>query len=351
MPKKTKILYLLPILAITFTTLSWVKAPTILTDLEITNATKLWEVMTKLGKINVNVIHTHHHDATKGQELVTKGQTTDFHGKMAPPTNAKINCIACHTTVKEHSAVGTIDAQKRLEYSEKSNIPFLPGTPFYGLVNRVSFFNNDYQKIFAHGDYQDSHPLHAGHKDIRRAIQGCNHVYSKGRHLEHWEVESILAYLWTLELKIGDLQLSEADLAIVKEVAVTHKETAKAVGVLRKYYPEVYPATLPAPLPVAERTAVSASTNDFNNGKRIYKQSCLHCHENGKYASFRLDESPKTFQLLEKNLDSDSRYSIYNAIRYVPDSKNKTNTPHYTKERMTDKQIQDLRFYIVGMAG
>lgn len=348
MIKPTKLLFFATIPTVVFSLFAWTSPP-ILSDLEITNNTKLWEVMTKLGKINVNNIHTHHHDITKGQELITKGQTTDFHGKPSN-TNAKINCVACHTTVKEFPSVGVIDAQKRLEHGEKSNIPFLPGTPFYGLVNRIAFFNNDYQKIFEHSNYQESHPLHAGHKDIRRAIQGCNHVYAKGRHLEPWEVESILAYLWTLELKIGDLQMTEADLAIVKESVLHHKDNAKAVSVLRKYYPEVYPATLPAPLPVAERSQVSASSNDFNNGKRIYKQSCLYCHENGKYSSFRLDENTKTFQMLEKNLDSDSKLSIYNALRYVPNPKNKSNTPHYTKERMTDKQIQDLRFYIVSMA-
>jgi hypothetical protein len=77
----------------------------------------------------------------------------------------------------------------------------------------------------------------------------------------------------------------------------------------------------------------------------------LYCHANKKFAQFKLDKQQKTFKFLKKHLDSSSPYSIYDAIRYSPGSKaNKKGIPHYTAQRMSDQQIQDLRFYIIQMA-
>ena len=101
------------------------------------------------------------------------------------------------------------------------------------------------------------------------------------------------------------------------------------------------------PKPVAERKQVSPVMNSYANGRSVYKRSCLHCHANKRFSKYKLDKKQKTFKFLKKHLDLSSRFSIYDAIRYSPGSKgNKTLTPHYTKERMSDQQIQDLRFYI-----
>ncbi|MFK7799853.1 MAG: hypothetical protein AB8E82_20535 [Aureispira sp.] len=346
MSKTTGIILLL---LITLTVLAHkVHQPTA-TLAEITDQTKVWSVMSGLGKVNVNVLYKNpQHDALKGEQLITKGITLDFQGKKTPRTSPKLTCIACHTVEKEHPIFGTMDPQSRLEHGDSMGIPFLPGAPLYGLVNRVAFFTDDYQHKFQHKHQQ---VLKDGHRNIRLAIQACNKVYAKGRTLDNWEVESILAYLWTLELQMGDLRVPDTIVSIIEESISSSVNGSKAVNLMRRYYPEVYPATLAPPIPYNKRPEVSPVLNSYKNGKRIYKLSCLHCHANKRFANLKLDRSQKTLKFLKKHFDTNSRYSIYDAVRYSPGSKaNRSNIPHYTAQRMSDQQIQDLRFYIAQRA-
>lgn len=316
---------------------------------EITDETKVWSVMSGLGKVNVNALYKNpQHDVIKGEQLVTKGVTVDFQGRTTPKTSPKLTCIACHTLEPEHPIFGTMDPQSRLEHADSAGLAFLPGAPLYGLVNRVAFFTDDYQKDFQHKHQQ---ALKDGHRNIRLAIQACNKVYAKGRTLDNWEIESILSYLWTLELQMGDLKVPDTIVSIIEQSIATNLNGSKAVNLMRRYYPEVYPATLVAPIPREKRPEVSPVLNSYQNGKRVYRLSCLHCHAGKRFSNFKLDRSQKTFNFLKKHLDTDSRYSIYDALRYSPGSKaNRSNIPHYTAQRMSDQQIQDLRFYIAQRA-
>lgn len=349
MSKTTSIfsLFLLSLLALT--QLAVHSVPEQAPSLEITDETMVWKVMTSLGKVNVNVLDKNRQfSKNKGQQLVTRGYTSSFKGNKTALTSKKLFCVACHSLEKEHPNANNISPQSRLEYGDSMSIPFLPGAPFYGLVNRVAFFTNDYQQIFAH---KNRMAVQVGHRDIRKAIQACNTLYAKGRTLDPWEIESILAYLWTLELKVGDLNIPDSILHITEEAIKTNKNNARAVNLMRRYYKEVYAATLVLPLPIEERSLISPVLNNFNNGKKVYRQSCLHCHAGRRYANFKLDRSQKTFKFLKKHFDMPSRYSIYDAVRYSPGSKgNKTNPPHYTSQRMSDQQLQDLRFYITQKA-
>lgn len=349
MSKTTSIFSLVLLCLLALSQLAVHSAPEHRPNLEITNETMVWKVMTSLGKVNVNVLDKNKRaDKTKGQQLITRGYTRSFKGNKTAPTSKKLFCIACHTIEKEQPNIGNMNPQSRLEHGDSMSIPFLPGAPFYGLVNRVAFFTNDYQQIFAH---KNRLALQVGHRDIRKAIQACNTVYAQGRTLDAWEIESILAYLWTLELKIGDLSIPDSILNIAEEAIKTNKDNARAVNLMRRYYQEVYPASLIAPIPIGERNLISPVLNDFNNGKKVYKQSCLYCHAGKRYANFNLDRSQKTFKFLKKHFDSPTRYSIYDAIRYSPGSKgNRTNPPHYTAQRMSNQQLQDLRFYITQKA-
>ena len=349
MSKTTSLFSLLLFSVLALTQLAVHSVPEQAPSLDITNETKVWKVMTSLGKVNVNVLDKNRPSSkTKGEQLVTRGYTSSFKGNKTALTSKKLFCVACHTTEKEHPNANNTSPQSRLEYGDSMSIPFLPGAPFYGLINRVAFFTNDYQNIFAH---KNRLALQVGHRDIRKAIQACNTVYAKGRTLDAWEIESIVAYLWTLELKVGDLNIPDNIIQITEEAIKTNKDNARAVNLMRRYYKEVYPASLVLPLPVEERNLISPVLNDFSNGKKVYKQSCLHCHAGRRYSNFKLDRSQKTFKFLKKHFDLPTRYSIYDAVRYSPGSKgNKNNIPHYTEQRMSNKQLQDLRFYITQKA-
>lgn len=341
----TKLLTLLICWSAIFLGASFTTHPTV-GNTEITDDTKVWEIMSSLGKVNVNSLYKNTpHDVKKGEQLVTKGLTINFKDKTTPRTSPKLTCIACHSTTPEHPSYGTMDPQVRLEHADSTGQPFLPGPPLYGVVNRISFFMDDYQRTFQH---KNSYALRDGHRNIRLAIQACNTIYAKGRTLEDWELESILAYLWTLELKMGDLGVPDSIVAIVEESVQTNRGNSKAVNLMRRYYPEVYPATLVPPVPVEERQEVSPILNDYNNGEAVWRRSCLHCHANRRYSDLKLDSSPPTFKWLKKHMDTGSRHDFYDAVRYSPNSKaNRTRPPHYTLERMSDQQLQDLRFYIL----
>ncbi len=336
-------------LLLAWTALSWPAAKPA-AKFEFDKETPLWDVMSKLGKIKQNMLDTSRpQSAQKGLELVQESQTTDFNGRKIAKI-ASIPCLACHNAQPEYNRLDELDPQKRLIYADSAQMPFLPGAPFYGIVNRIYFFTEDYQTIYKNEPKDKL--IKAAHVDLRKAIQACNQVYAKGRELENWEVESILAYFWSLEIKMGDLNVPEEDMQDVSYSLTTNLGNAKAVNVLRRHYPEVYPATLTAAQPVAKRKKTSPILNNFSNGRKIYELSCLYCHGGKKYADFKLDEEQSTFLFLKKNFDdTTSRFSIYDALRYSPTSKsNRSGTPHFTQQRLSDQQLQDLRFYIIQMA-
>ncbi|MCP4442010.1 MAG: hypothetical protein GY810_24135 [Aureispira sp.] len=319
---------------------------------KITEETPLWDVMTQLGKINPNSVHKKGRgNVTKGKELVMTGVTRDLKGKKIAPIAGKMACVSCHNLEPEHPSLSVIAPQQRLEHADSMGIAFVPGSPFFGMVNRIMFFTDDFISKYNPPKAIYRQYIMDGHRDIRLAINACNMVNANGRRLEMWEVESILAFMWTMELKIGDLAMKEEDLRKVEGAIVSNRDNARAVNLLRRYYPEVYPAAFPPIMEVAQRKRISPVINSFSNGKRLYKKSCLHCHLNKRYSNFKLDSKQKTFKMLKKHFDDDSRYSIYLAHRYNPDPKAfKTTAPLFTEQRMSDKQLQDLRFFIKQMA-
>ena len=46
-----------------------------------------------------------------------------------------------------------------------------------------------------------------------------------GRKLEAWEIQSVLAYFWSIELKLQDLNLSESDWKKLKLAPHSPKKT------------------------------------------------------------------------------------------------------------------------------
>ncbi|MCH2043172.1 MAG: cytochrome c [Saprospiraceae bacterium] len=308
--------------------------------------TPIWDVLVKLGKIKTNMLDTtQQYSIRKGEELVYFGQTTDFRGRSTPRISKKLVCSACHSTESEYGMAEMYDPQVRLEYCDSLDRPFLPASPLFGMINRRYFFNGDYITLFQ----TDNQKLKKdAHLDIRSAIQFCNQYIARGRELKEWEVESIIAFLWTLELKIGDLNLSETDLSKVQFAIDNNRSNARAVDIMRRHYPEIYPASLVPPQEMQIRKQTSPVLNDFTNGKKVYQRSCLHCHENKRYSNLKLDMEPSSFKFLKKHLDDTSRHSMYNVIRYSPESKGyKLGMPHYSSERLSDQQLQDLRFFII----
>jgi mono/diheme cytochrome c family protein len=236
-----------------------------------------------------------------------------------------------------------------LKYAIENNVPYLQGTTFFGIVNREKFFNGDYQQLYA-----TAPDIQAARADLRKAIGVCATNGAQGRALEAWETESILAYFWTLQLRLSDLSLTKEDREKI-EFAVTEKSSlSRAVNIVENKYLDNSPAKFtPAMEYRTLDSQISRNEARIANGKKIYDLGCKHCHAGKRFAPIAFDDKPKTFKKLVNQLKQGHKKSFYKITRYgtYKTGSKKAYMPQYTAEKMTDEQLLDLRIYIEKMAG
>lgn len=253
-------------------------------------------------------------------------------------------CTSCHNTVREDPDLRVSDPEARLRYAAEHDLPFLPGTTLYGVVNRTTYYNGDYDKKY--GDL-----VRPARHDLRGAIQLCATECAQGEALDAVEMESVVAYLWTIDLKVGDLALSVAERDQVERALAGNGDAAAATALLRRHYLPASPATFVTPPP--NREEGYAETGRPAHGAIIYERSCLHCHGEQRYSFFNLDQSRYAFEFLAKHFPRYTRYSTYQVVRYgtSPIPGKQAYMPHYPLERMSNQQVEDLRAYLFQGAG
>ena len=273
-----------------------------------------------------------------GYELITIGRSRNPKGKKSKRISKHFVCIDCHNTVIDYE----FDESKIFTSIEKlktSNTPFLPGSTFKGMVNRKTWYNDDYQDKY--GD------LATSSKDtLENAIQLCATVCSQGRRLDNWEMEVIMHYLWSNELHLSDLN-TKADFT-PNDNATSNTEK---LALLNNSYLSAYSAKFLPPLPVAERK--NGANGNIEEGQYIYDKSCLTCHNSKKGpAKFKLDKSRLTFKMLTKNLDKEHSGSIYNIVRTGthPNPEYRPYMPLFTEQKLSNDQLESLVAYIVKQA-
>ena len=281
--------------------------------------------------------------AAIGKDLFHTGfaQAGKGKGKKGKKQSKHFVCTSCHNIQREDKDLKVSDPQERLDYTMAAGIPFLQGTTMYGAVSRRTFYNGDYS--LKYGDLVD-----AARNDLRGAIQLCAVECAQGRELKTWELESILKYLWTIDLKVKDLQLTNQE-KVNLEAQMSQNPKA-AIATIQSRYLTGSPATFVKS--DEERKSYDRQANDINNGENIYLNSCMHCHENGRYSFFELDTSKVTMKYLQQKATKYTDHSIYQAVRYgiYSTSGRKSYMPQYPIEKMSEKQLGDLRGYIDYMA-
>ena len=275
-----------------------------------------------------------------GKRLVLEGFASRPGSGTTSKQSAHFVCTSCHNIERDEPNLGVVDAQARLEYSIDKGLPMLQGSSLYGVVNRSSFYNGDYERKY--GDL-----VKPARNDLRQAVQLCATECAQGRKLENWEMESVLAYLWTIDLKTEDLNLSKEEMASVETAVNKGTDKEATVSLLRSKYLSGAPATFVKP-PENRKEGYKEVVGNPANGKLIYEASCLHCHDGQKYSYFNLDESEISFDYLEKHFPKYTRYSTYQVTRYgtSPLPGKKAYMPLYTAEKMTNQMAEDLRAYI-----
>ena len=311
------------------------------TLLEVKKGDAISDVLKKLGDAPIqhqaNLIKGA--SAEIGADLALHGIAKKPNGGSTKKQSKHFVCTSCHNTVKEDPDLRVSDPQARLNYAKENGLPFLQGTSLYGIVNRTSFYNGDYDKKYGK-------LVEPARNNIREAIQLCAVECAQGRKLKNWEVESVLAWLWTLELKMEDLNLSEADYQTVNAALNNDGDKTAAIELIKSYYLQGSPATFITP-PSDRKIGYNLKGNP-DNGKLIYELSCQHCHEDKRYSYFDLDDEQLTFKHLDKHIPKYTRYSIYQVGRYgtPPMNGKKAYMPQYTQEKMSDQMMEDLRSYI-----
>jgi mono/diheme cytochrome c family protein len=278
--------------------------------------------------------------AEKGEELVRLGFTEKPGGGKTGRQSKHFVCTACHNVVKDDPTLRFKDPEVRLDYAIEHDIPYVQGSSLYGAVNRTHFYNGDYEKKY--GEL-----VTPARDNIREAIQLCAVECSQGRRLKDWELESILAYLWTIGLRVEDLELSDRQMQAVEDALNGRGNLEHAVELIESRYASGAPATFIDP-PKNRKEGYPELTGRVERGKAIYELGCLHCHESGRYAFFKLDRSKLSTRFLERHIDRYTRYSIYQVARYgtSPMPGKSTYMPQYTLEKMNQQQLEDLKAFL-----
>ena len=274
----------------------------------------------------------------QGEEIVNKGITRGPDGTLSPVQSKFFVCTDCHNVRREDPDLRKSDPETRLDYVIQNRLRFLPGTTFYGIVNRTTWYNGDYLK-----KYGDS--AGKANKNLVNAIQLCATQCAMGRKLENWELQAVLAYFWSLELKLQDLNLSETDWKKLKFASLRPEKNQGLISWLKGFYLNASPATFSKP--PTPFTAPDKYAPNIENGKAIYVLSCMSCHQSGRATAFTLGTSAVTYQLLSDHTDFGANFSVYHAIRNgINASPGKGYMPIFSLQRMSDHQLKDLRAFI-----
>lgn len=279
-----------------------------------------------------------------GKDILLMGSTIGPDGSPSARVSEYFVCTDCHNILPEADFADDNDPESRLKYAMENNQPYLPGSTLYGITNRTSWFNGDHERKYG------IELIGPARNDLKNAIQLCSKECSVGRELEDWEMEAVLHFLNTTELKMKDLDLSEEELAQISANGQTAEQKAVNIKLIKSKYLDGYPATFAEVLPKKQRKM--GKEGDLEKGKYIYDRSCQHCHGVDKVTKrtvFGNGEDQKDFKWLAKYFKKSNGGSVYWITRHGTSSKDHIPRymPIYSQEKLSDSQIEDLAAYIL----
>ncbi len=312
------------------------------TQLKIDAKTSVAELLLALGDEKPLHYTSQRNDTAlirQGREIIINGRTLGPNGEMSSRQSKYFNCVHCHNVEIEDPNLRISDPDARLEMAKSKNLPFLQGTTLYGIVNREHWYNYDYLKKYGS-------LVEPANDTLVNAIHLCAVECSQGRPLEKWELEAVMAYLYSIEFKVGDLQMNESVLTMLQSGLNAGGVHPDLITLVKSHYFLESPATFVKPPKPNAR--LLGKNGRPENGRLIYEHSCLHCHHNEGVTNYTLSYSKLDFKHLRKFAARDMHYSVYNISRIgtyaLPGYK--PYMPNYTKERMSDQQLEDLMAFI-----
>ena len=309
----------------------------------INKSTKLTELLVSLGdETPSHYIEIDEKLAIKGEELVKEGRTKNSFGRRTNYISKHYVCTSCHNVEQEDPDLRFSDPEARLPYVKSKGIPFLQGSTFKGIVNRESWYNDDYVKKY--GDEK----IEIAHKDLKESIQLCAVECSQGREMKEWEIEAVLAYYWTLQFDLADLNLTDDDYLYINKQRKNKGNHPELVKWIKGKYLQKSPAHF-YDSPPNKNTGYEGLIGDADRGRDVYELSCLYCHKEGGVSHYVLDDKTLSFKDIKRTINKNSHFSLYQIIPYgtyaIPG--HRPYMPHYPLERMSKQQVEDLRAYVV----
>lgn len=300
------------------------------------NNTPVYEVLFHLGEEKPQ-----HYPKNSSPELIENGRQLALFGKIkgGKYVSKFYVCSSCHNSVREDIDLTVVDQEARLEYAQSENIAYLQSSTFWGMVNRESWYNDDYVKKY--GDL-----VLKANKSLEESTQLCATVCSQGRRLNTEEMDALLAYFWSLQLKLSDLNLTDFELRRIYQAYNDADKGKETIQLIKSKYLLKSPATF-GDIP-GDKTKGYELTGRPDKGSVIFNNSCRHCHRPNGESDVVFSDNKATFKWFIKHIADDSQLSLYNIIRYgtYSESGHKEYMPHYTIEKMSDQQVEDLRAFI-----
>ncbi|TNE55601.1 MAG: cytochrome c [Bacteroidetes bacterium] len=278
-----------------------------------------------------------------GKELIFEGRAKR-NGKRGKLVSIHFVCTDCHNLVKETEHPADKDPAHRLKYAVSKQIQFLPGSTLWGIYDRNHWYNDDYVKKY--GDL-----ITNARDSLANAVQVCSKYCSSGRFLEDWELDAIMHYFKDQQLHLSDLPLSKDQLmALAKSDQLGKTEKTALRKSIESSFERAFPATFLETMPRDQRKY--GEGGDAQKGEQLYELSCLYCHENGRVTYLNLSKDQLSARMFWKNITTYNDLSLYQIIRHGTYAKTgrKQYMPHFTKEKMSDQQIEDLVAYIKKLA-
>jgi len=323
---------------------SWGSKKALWPDLSpITLDSKVQTILTLLGEPP-----SPHAIETDGENLAAAGRELFHAGRASHPETGLpgrrlseyFYCTDCHNTHREVPDPARLgDPASRLAFIDGRDLDLPPGPSLAGAVNRSTWFTGD---RFAER-VATPEEIGRARSSLREAIRLCAQAGASGRQPELWEIEALLAFLWTREWTLADLGVTSIELATWKRRALEPAETESVAGEIRARFAHATPSTSGDPGPLAE-----SHNSDPENGRRVWTRSCQHCHGAEGTSESYFGEEEGTWEELASRFHSTGDRSIYSLIRdgTGPGEDKKAFMARYPVERLSDSQIEDLRAFV-----
>ncbi len=312
------------------------------TSPEITKETSVSSLLIKYGEpAPLHYIENADPGKAKiGEEVVKKGRATLPNGEKTQLISSYFVCTDCHNVAREANELSDNDPYHKLDYAKSNDIPYMTASTFFGIYNRESWFTG-YEKKYGELALK-------ANNNLREAIQLCSKECSSGRHMNDQELESVLHYFASLQLKLGDLALSGEELERLNQFKDDPNYKKEMISLLKSKYINAYAATFAAIIPVGSRKL--GKDGNAGYGEIIFEKSCMHCHEEGRVAQTVFSpQGKKNAAWLVSYFLKNNGGSIYNITRTGTESSKKTPQymPIYSEEKLTDAMLDDLAAYLL----